>query len=98
LFCNGYGIFQKSGELDLKILQKILNSVVMDYFARKTSVDLEGGYQCYQKNFIESFNIPQLTEQDIKFLMDEENSNKINEFLIKKYGLDRKPLEHLMKS
>lgn len=98
LFCNGYAIFQKAGGLDLKILQKILNSVIMDYFARKTSVDLEGGYQCYQKNFIESFNIPQLTEQDLKFLSNEENKNKINDFLIKKYELDRKPLEYLIKS
>ena len=98
LFCNGYAIFQKNANLDLKILQKILNSVVMNYFVRKTSVDLEGGYQCYQKNFIESFNIPQLTEQDIKFLRNEENSNKINEFLIKIYGLDKEPLEYLMKS
>ena len=70
----------------------------MDYFAKKTSVDLEGGYQCYQKNFIESFNIPQLTEQDIKFLKDEEIKNKINEFLIKMYGLDREPLEYFMKA
>jgi len=98
LFCNGYAIFQKRGSLDLRILQKILNSVVMDYFTRKTSVDLEGGYQCYQKNFIESFNIPELTEQDINFLKNGENPKKINEFLIKKYGLDKKPLEHLMKS
>lgn len=98
LFCNGYAIFPKKGNLDLRVLQKILNSVVMDYFAKKTSVDLEGGYQCYQKNFIESFNIPQLTEQDIKFLKDEEIKNKINEFLIKMYGLDREPLEYFMKA
>lgn len=98
LFCNGYAIFPKKGNLDLRVLQKILNSVAMDYFAKKTSVDLEGGYQCYQKNFIESFNIPQLTEQDIKFLKDEEIKNKINEFLIKMYGLDREPLEYFMKA
>ena len=69
----------------------------MDYFARKTSVDIEGGYQCYQKNFIESFNIPILTEQDIKYLKDEENIIKINEFLIEKYELYKKPIKHLMK-
>lgn len=98
LFCNGYAIFQKSNNLTLKALQKILNSVIMDYFARKTSVDLEGGYQCYQKNFIESFNIPQFTEEEGHLLESENDIKQINEFLIKKYELNRKPLEHLMKS
>ena len=98
LFCNGYAIFQKKESLDIRVLQKILNSAVMDYFARKTSVDLEGRYQCYQKNFIESFNIPHLSEKDVKFLKDEKNIRKISEFMIKKDGLNGKPLKHLMTS
>jgi hypothetical protein len=98
LFCNGYGVFQKPGELDLRILQKLLNSRLMDYFARKTSVNIEGGYQCYQKNFIESFCIPALTKSDMDMLRTEEDPRKLDDFLIAKYGLDRTPLDRMTKS
>ena len=57
LFCNGYAIFEKNG-VDLRIIQKILNSIVMDYYINKTSVNIEGGFPCFQKNFIELFSIP----------------------------------------
>lgn len=97
LFCNGYAIFQTKGGYELKLLQKILNSVIMDYFARKTSVDLEGGYQCYQKNFIESFNIPLFNKEDVAFLQKESEKVKINDFLIRKYGLNKKPFLNIMK-
>lgn len=96
LFCNGYGIFKKYPDTNLIILQKILNSVIMDYFIRKTSVDIEGGYQCYQKNFIESFTIPALSKKDKEYLEKENNQSKINEFLIKSYNLDKASLEYLM--
>ena len=65
LFCNGYSVKpMETGDffsptIDIKILQKILNSWVMDYYARLTSFQIEGDYQCFQKNFIERFCIPE---------------------------------------
>jgi hypothetical protein len=50
LFCNGYAVSLPStyaGGLDLRLLQRILNSAVMHYFARLTSFEIEGDYQCY---------------------------------------------------
>jgi adenine-specific DNA-methyltransferase len=44
---------------NIDVVQKILNSCVMDYYVTKTSVSIEGGYPCYQKNFIEKFTIPE---------------------------------------
>jgi adenine-specific DNA-methyltransferase len=35
----------------LMLFKKYLNSFVMDYYVTKTSVAIEGGYPCYQKNF-----------------------------------------------
>ena len=67
LFCNGYSVKPKeigdlfSNPIDIRVLQKILNSCVMDYYARLTSFQIEGGYQCFQKNFIERFCIPRIT-------------------------------------
>ena len=91
LFCNGYAIFEKNG-VDLRIIQKILNSIVMDYYINKTSVNIEGGFPCFQKNFIELFSIPNLDDNDRNFLLKEKSNEKIDEFLIKLYDLDIKPL------
>ena len=70
LFCNGYAVFPREhggqaslfGSYALDLVQAIINSCVMDYYARLTSFQIEGDYQCYQKNFIERFNLPELSE------------------------------------
>jgi type I restriction-modification system DNA methylase subunit len=91
LFCNGYAIYKKqapnlfAGHLELNILSKILNSKIMDYYIKKTSVSIEGGFPCYQKNFIELFNIPSFTDEEISFLNDEKEKVLIDNFLINKY-------------
>ena len=69
LFCNGYSVTPKeSGNMfrapiDIRILQRILNSWVMDYYARLTSFQIGGDYQCFQKNFIERFSIPDISPE-----------------------------------
>lgn len=102
-FTNGYGLFfreqtslglfdelinpiSKSENID--VVQKILNSTIMDYYVSKTSVAIEGGYPCYQKNFIENFTIPDLSLEDINLIRKLENQNQIDEFLISKYQLN----------
>ena len=73
---------------NLDVIQKILNSVVMEYYVDKTSVAIEGGYPCYQKNFIERFSIPSMTEDEIQQLRSLNTTRQINEFLIEKYHLN----------
>jgi len=84
-FCNGYAL--SKSKLELTILQKILNSSVMDYYIRHTSVQVGGGYPCFQKNFIEKFTIPELDKNELKFLSKESHKDKINQFLEKKYKI-----------
>lgn len=84
LFCNGYAVFCKQR---VKAIQKILNSKIMGYYVKNTSVEIEGNYQCYQKNFIEKFNIPTFSEDEWMFLEKETDKNKIDPWLIKKYNL-----------
>lgn len=94
LFCNGYGIYEKNSiqlepnrSISLKVLRKILNSKVMEYYISKTSFTIEGGYPCYQKNFIELFGIPNFTDKEFNYLEKEVTRNKIDSFLVKKYEL-----------
>lgn len=94
LFCNGYGIYEKNSiqllfnqSMNLEVLKKILNSKVMEYYISKTSFTIEGGYPCYQKNFIELFGIPDFTEKELSYLENEGAQKKVDNFLIKKYEL-----------
>lgn len=68
-------------------LQKVLNSAVMDYYIKLTSVSIQGGYPCYQKNFIEKFSIPQFNKEELLEFKKLKLKNDINEFLAKKYHL-----------
>ena len=86
LFCNGYAILEPP-QFDLEILQKILNSVVMDYYISKTSYAIEGNYKCYQKKYIQHFSVPQFTDDELAYLKRESDTSAVNRFLIEKYRL-----------
>jgi methylase of polypeptide subunit release factors len=101
-FTNGYGLFFREQDTNglfselinpiskvenINVVQKILNSIVMDYYVSKTSVAIEGGYPCYQKNFIEKFTIPEFSENEIKTLLSLNCQQEIDDFLINKYQL-----------
>lgn len=100
LFTNGYGIYfrETSSSLfdtnpiaspeNLDVIQKILNSSIMDYYVKTTSVAIEGGYPCYQKNFIERFTIPSLTSEQIEALRNCNDSAEIDKFLAEIYNVN----------
>ena len=96
LFCNGYAIYsidesnlfsKVEQQLNLDTIRKILNSSVMDYYIKRTSVSIEGGYPCYQKNFIELLGIPTFTPDELGFLNQVEDRKRIDNFLVEKYGI-----------
>lgn len=102
-FTNGYGTYFREQEIDtlfadtvnpiskienIDVVQKILNSIVMHYYVSKTSVAIEGGYPCYQKNFIEKFTIPEFSESEIELLRNISDKQEIDDYLIKKYHLN----------
>lgn len=76
---------EMSKEENILVVQKILNSIVMDYYVSNTSVSIQGGFPCYQKNFIEKFTIPNFTKEEIKVLQSLNDKMEIDEFLINKY-------------
>lgn len=107
-FTNGYGIYFKNSETSLfdltinplskleniGIVQKILNSYIMDYYITNTSVSIEGGYPCYQKNFIEKFTIPEFSTSDLETLKQLSDKTEIDKFIMSKYQLNL-PLPNL---
>jgi len=77
-----------SKEENTLAVQKILNSIIMDYYISNTSVSIQGGFPCYQKNFIEKFNIPSFTKEELNILKSLTDKMEIDEFLIDKYQLN----------
>ncbi|AKI97993.1 HsdM family class I SAM-dependent methyltransferase [Kosmotoga pacifica] len=75
---------------DIEILNRILNSKVMDYYITLTSEHLAGGFKCYQKKYISKFSIP-------RFNLDREllqiPSTEFEKWLWNLYGLPENELE-----
>ncbi len=93
LFCNGYGVFPKQSDLfgttiPIAVLYRILNSRIMYYYAKLTSFQIDGDYQCYQKNFIERFGIPEISISQQDQLLTLSHQDEIDLFLASLYGLD----------
>ena len=95
LFNNGYAIYGIASDSifhenipSLKVLVKILNSTIMDYYIKLTSYMISGGYYCYQKKYINNFSIPSLNEQELAFVESCNDPKELDRFLIKKYELE----------
>ena len=63
---------------NIDVVQKILNSYLMHYYISKTSISIEGGYPCYQKNFIEKFTCCLLCTNEIDIILPLRLSLKIS--------------------
>ena len=78
-FISGYQV--KSNKINLRVLQKVLNSIVMQEYIEMISKSYQGGWKSYAKSFIENFGIPKFTAEQLEFLENENDEEKINAFL-----------------
>jgi len=85
IYC-GYAIFHESQE-ELKILKRILESKVFEYYMTNTSKPYSAGYFSYAKNYVKNFGICKLNESEKYFLSNGATQKEVNEFLIDKYEL-----------
>lgn len=89
LFYNGYAILSESIE-DLLILQKILMSKIFWYYIENTSKPYSGNYFSVAKNYIKSFGICDLSEDERETLSNFTKQNEIDDFLMTKYDIKLK--------
>lgn len=85
IYC-GYAIFNESHQ-ELKILKRILESKVFEYYMANTSKPYSGGFFSYAKNYVKNFGICELNEQDRYFLSNGATKEEVDEFLIDKYEI-----------
>lgn len=86
LYC-GYAIFNESIQ-DLKILKRILESKVFEYYMEHTSKPYSSGYFSYAKNYVKNFGLCTLNEKEKYFLSNGATKHEVDEFLISKYNLN----------
>ena len=86
LYC-GYAIYNESAE-ELKILKRILESKVFEYYMTNTSKPYSAGYLSYAKNYVKNFGICELSEQERYFLSNGATKKEVDDFLISKYEIE----------
>ena len=80
LFYNGQAIIGHSEE-EMLLVKKILESRLFWYYIKTTSKPYSSDYYSLNGTYIKNFGIPDFTEDDIDFLINEPNQNIIDAFL-----------------
>lgn len=86
LFYNGYALISDNWR-DLQIIQKVLKSKIFWYYIKATSKPYGGDYYALAKNYIKNFSVPDFTENQKNFLLQNENQKVIDDFLLSLYKL-----------
>lgn len=86
LFYNGYALISDNWK-DLQIIQKVLKSKIFWYYIKTTSKPYGGEYYALAKNYIKKFSVPNFTEEQKKFLLQNKDQNIIDDFLFDLYKL-----------
>lgn len=85
IYC-GYGIYSDS-LLELRSLKRILESKVFDYYIRNTSKPYSTGYYSYAKNYVKSFGLPKLSNEQKEQLSNMTDTREIDDFVCNLYGI-----------
>lgn len=86
LFYNGQAIIGHSEE-EMQLVRKILESRLFWYYIERTSKPYSSDYYSLNGTYIKNFGIPDFTNDDIDFLINESNQNIIDTFLEDYYGV-----------
>ncbi|WP_316248128.1 Eco57I restriction-modification methylase domain-containing protein, partial [Elizabethkingia miricola] len=84
LFYNGQAIIGHSDE-EMRLIKKILESRLFWYYIKTTSKPYSSAYYSLNGTYIKNFGIPDFANNDIDFLLNENNQDIIDEFLEEYY-------------
>lgn len=87
LFYCGYALFDEKTE-NLKVLKKIIESDIFNYYIKNSSKPYSNGYMSYAKNYIKNFSIPKLTNEDREYIIRETDTVKLNKFISDLYDIN----------
>lgn len=88
IYC-GYAIFHND-ETELKVLKRILESSVFNYYMKHTSKPYATGYYSYAKNYVKNFGVYSLSSEQSQHLLSLTSKDEIDEYVEQLYGVDIK--------
>ena len=88
IYC-GYAIFHNDNR-ELKVLKRILESSVFDYYMRHTSKPYATGYYSYAKNYVKNFGVYPLSQEQTEVLLSFSSKEEVDEYVENLYGVDLK--------
>lgn len=86
LFYSGYAVFSED-ERELKVLKAFLESDAFGWYMTTTSKPYLKGYVSFSKNYIKNFSLPDLSEEEIGYVLSERDGDRLNEWILRKYGV-----------
>ncbi|MDI1324353.1 MAG: N-6 DNA methylase [Algoriphagus sp.] len=86
LFYNGIALIGEN-ERDLLFMKKILSSRLFWFYIINSSKPYGSGYFSLSRNYIKRFGIYDFSEDEINQLINEENQEKLDEFIESSYGI-----------
>lgn len=87
LFHNGMALVSENKD-HLILAQKIMSSKLFWFYIVNTSKPYGSGYFSLSRNYIKSFGIYDFNEQQIEYLLQEDDQNKVDKFLEQLYGIE----------
>jgi adenine-specific DNA-methyltransferase len=92
LFCNGSAILSDN-ERSLLILKRILESRIFWFYVLKTSKPYSSDFFSLSKNYIKRFSIPEFTDTEEHFLLNEPSKGRVLTLLLKKYDINASEID-----
>jgi len=86
LFYNGQAIVGHSDE-EMQLIKKVLESRLFWYYIKTTSKPYSSEYYSLNGAYVKNFGIPDFSQEDIDFLINEQNQTSIDEFLEDYYNV-----------
>lgn len=86
LFYNGQALVGHSHE-ELLLAKKIMESSIFWYYIKTTSKPLNSDYYSFNKIYFKNFGICELSESERRFVLEEKNKSKLDDFFEQKYKI-----------
>lgn len=85
-YYNGQAIISET-EKKLQLIKQIMESNLFWYYITRSSKPYNSNYYSLNGNYINNFGIPDFTDDEINFLISQQDKKLVNQFLEEKYGI-----------
>lgn len=90
LFYNGQAVIGHTKQ-EMILIKKIMESRLFWYYIKTTSKPYSSDYYSLNGNYIKNFGICNLDDEELEFVLNEPDRNKLDTFFERKYDIDLRP-------